>query len=475
MKSFEAEAPIDERIAWRALIVILGATVMVALDTTIVNVALDDIGKALGGGRNVEWVVTSYLLAVCVSQPATGWLANTFGARRVLRVALVVFTAASLACAAAPNLGFLIAARVVQGLGGGALIPVGMAMVLGLFRRERHGRAIAVWGMSATLAPAVGPTIGGWIVTSVSWHWLFLINGPVGLATYLAGLRMLPDVGVRKRLPFDAVGLALGGGGLSFAVLGLSEANTWGWTSRSTIASIMIGLVALSGFVYRELHTDHPLIELRMFGDRTFRLAIGALLFVYIAHFGRLVFIPLQLEGLRGDTALKVGLLFLPAGLVQAAAMRTGGGLMDKLGPRLPIMVGCVAMFVAAVGFATIRLSTPLWVIELCMCMNGFGMGILTPPALVAGISDLPKHLVSQGTAVRSLFGQLSGAIAVAALGAVVAGRSGSSTNAAHIQSAYDAAFAVAAVGVIASILLASRLPKHIRVNPGEVPVAHIE
>jgi len=475
MNSLEAEAPIDERIAWRALIVILGATVMVALDTTIVNVALDDIGKALGGGRNVEWVVTSYLLAVCVSQPATGWLANTFGARRVLRVALVVFTVASLACAAAPNLGFLIAARVVQGLGGGALMPVGMAMVLGLFRRERHGRAISVWGMSATLAPAIGPTMGGWIVTSVSWHWLFLINGPVGVATYLAGLRMLPDVGVRQRLPFDAVGLLLGSGGLSLAVLGLSEANTWGWSSGATTACITIGLLALSGFVYRELHTDNPLIELRMFGDRTFRLAIGALLFVYIAHFGRLVFIPLQLEGLRGDTALKVGLLFLPAGLVQAAAMRTGGQLMDKIGPRLPIMVGCVSMFVGAVGFATIRLSTPLWLIGLFLCLNGFGMGILTPPALVAGISDLPKHLVSQGTAVRSLFGQLSGAIAVAALGAVVAGRSGTSTNAGHIQSAYDAAFAVAAVGVIASIVLASRLPKHIRANVSELPVTHLE
>ena len=187
------------------------------------------------------------------------------------------------------------------------------------------------------------------------------------------------------------------------------------------------------------------------------------------------VFIPLQLEGLRGDTALKVGLLFLPAGLVQAAAMPTGGRLMDKIGPRLPIMVGCVAMFVAAVGFATIRLSTPLWLIELCMCLNGFGMGILTAPALVAGISDLPKHLVSQGTAVRSLFGQVSGAIAVAALGAVVAGRSGASTSAAHIQSAYDAAFAVAALGVIASIVLASRLPRHTSANASVVPLTHIE
>jgi EmrB/QacA subfamily drug resistance transporter len=465
MSTAATAVPIDERVAWRALIVILGATVMVALDTTIVNVALTQIGKALGGGRRVEWVVTAYLLAVCVSQPASGWLANTFGARRILRISLVAFTAASLACSAAPNLGFLVAARVVQGLGGGALMPIGMAMVLGLFRRERHGRAISVWGLSATLAPAIGPTIGGWLVTSVNWHWLFLINGPIGVATYLAGLRLLPDVGVRDRRPFDAIGLLLGGLGLSLTVMGLSEGNSWGWRTPSTLLALVVGLAALGGFIWHELHVQDPLIELRMFNGRSFRLAMGALFFVFIAHFGRLVFIPLQLEGLRGVSALKVGLLFLPAGIITGLSITIGGRLVDNIGPRRPIMIGALSMIAAAIGFATLTLTTPLWLIEIYMCVNSFGIGILTAPALVAGISDLPPHLTSQGTAVRSLLSQISGALAVAILGAIVAARSGTSTNPRHLQSAYDMAFAAAAIGVLFAVVLALRLPKHEKVR----------
>jgi len=468
------EWPVEERTAWIALVVILGATIMVALDSTIVNVALDRIGEALGNHRQVEWVVSAYLLAVCATLPASGWLANTFGARRVLLVSLTVFTAASLLCAASPNLGFLIAARVLQGLGGGALMPVGMTLVFALFPPERHGRAISVWGMSAMAAPAVGPTLGGWLVTSVSWHWLFLINGPIGVVTLIAGLRLLPDAGHRSRERFDAVGLALGSGGLTLLVLGLSEANEWRWTSPATLICIAGGLGSLAGFVAHELRVEHPLIELRMFSDRTFRLAMAALVFVYIAHFGRLVFIPLQLEGLRDETALTVGLLFLPAGIVGGLAMGLGGRIVDRAGPRPPIVAGCVVMAVAAVGFATLRLDTPLWLIGLYLCLNGFGMGVLTAPAMIAGISGLPARLVSQGTAVRSLLGQVAGALSVAILGAIIAAGAGPEASAEQSQRSYNAAFIVAAIGVGFALVLAARLPRHVAAG-GRTHVAVVE
>lgn len=469
----ERGVAVGERTAWLALVVVLGATVMVALDTTIVNVALDRIGTELGGEGGVEWVVSGYLLAVCVAQPASGWLANAFGRRRVLLLALAAFTLASLACAAAPNLQLLVAARVLQGLGGGAIMPVGMALVLGLFARERHGRAISIWGMAATVAPAIGPTLGGWLVTSVSWHWLFLVNGPIGLATLVAGYRLLPDVGHRVREPFDGPGLVLGSGGLALFVLGLSEANGWGWSSPATLLCLVAGIGGLGGFVARELRVEHPLIELRMFSDRSFRLAIGALVFVYIAHFGRLVFIPLQLEGLRDISPLKVGLLFLPAGIVSALAMGIGGRLVDRIGPRPPIVAGCAVMCIAALGFATMRLDTSLWLVTFYMCLNGFGMGILTAPAMIAGISDLPPRLMPQGTAVRSLMGQVSGALAVAVLGAVIAARSGADSSPETMQRAYNAAFVVAAAGVAVSLVLAARLPRAARREvPAEAVIA---
>jgi len=450
----------EERTAWLALWVIVFATTMVALDTTIVNVALHQIAVDLHAGARIEWVVTAYLLAVCVSQPASGWLADRFGRRPVFLTSLAAFTAASAACALAPSLSLLVAARIVQGLGGGALIPVGMAMVLGLFPRERHGRAIGIWGLAGMLAPAIGPTLGGWLVTAVSWHWLFLINVPIGVVTFGFGLRLLPEVGDRHHRPFDGLGLGLGCGGLSVAVLGLSEANGWGWGSVATIGCLVGGFVLLAGFVVHELRVDHPLIELRMFGERTFRLAMVVMMLVFVAQFARLVFLPLQLEGLRGESALKVGLLFFPAAVVSAGAMTIGGRVVDRIGPRLPIVIGTSAMALALIGFARLSLDTPLALIAVILAVQGFGFGLLTPPVLVAGLSDLPAHLMSQGTALRSLLNQVSGAVAVALLGAVVATSAGANPTPTEAQSAYNNAFAVAAVGVLIALALATRLPR---------------
>ncbi len=208
---------------WVPLVVVMASTIMVVLDSTIVNVALHEIGVDLGAGDGIEWIVTAYLLAVCISQPATGWLADRFGRRRVFLTSLVAFTLASAACAVAPTLGVLILCRVLQGLGGGALMPVGMTMVFEMFPRRQHGRAIAVWGMAAMVAPAIGPTLGGWLVTSFSWHWIFLINVPIGIAALIAGIRLLPDIGHREARPFDGLGLALGGGGLAVIILGIAR------------------------------------------------------------------------------------------------------------------------------------------------------------------------------------------------------------------------------------------------------------
>lgn len=454
--------PVPEPAAWRALAVIMGATIMVALDTTIVNVALHQIGVDLGADDGIEWVVTGYLLAACVAQPVTGWLSTRFGSRAVFLLALVTFTVASVACAVAPTLPFLVGARIVQGLGGGALMPVGMAMVLDLFPRDRHGRTVAIWGMATMVAPAVGPTVGGWLVTSVSWHWMFLINLPIGLITLAAAFRLLPVVGHRSRTSLDAVGLVLGSGGLSIAILGLSQGNSWGWASLATIGCLGLGFVALAGFVRHELSTPEPMIDLRMFENRSFRTAMALMLFLYIAQFGRLVYLPLQLEGLRGETALAVGLLFMPAGICTAVAMSIGGRLVDVRGPRLPVMVGCAVMFVSMTGFSLLTLTTPMVLIAVLMSIQGLGFGLVMAPAMVAGLSDLPPHLISQGSALRSLLGQCAGAISVAFLGAVVAVAAGDAPTTQQSQDAYNVAFAVAAACTAVGFLLARLLPNHV-------------
>jgi DHA2 family multidrug resistance protein len=455
---------------WVPMSVVMMATIMVVLDSTIVNVAFHQISLDLNAGDEIEWIVTAYLLAVCVSQPASGWLADRFGRRDVFLTSLVAFTLASAACGMAPNFTMLVVFRILQGLGGGALMPVGMMMVFELFPRERHGRAIAVWGMAAMVAPAIGPTLGGWIVTSVSWHWMFLINVPIGAVAVVAGLRLLPDIGHREARPFDGLGLALGGTGLALTVLGLAQGAAWGWRTTATIACIAVGLTALALFTRHELRTDHPVIELRMFEERAFRLAIGAFVFVMGAQYARLVFVPLQLESLRGFTAMKVGLMFFVPAVVTAIGMSIGGRLVDRVGPRTPSVVGCMGVAIAMLGLSRLSLTTPVWAIVFLLSVQGLGMGVTTSPLLVAGLSDLPARLVSQGSAVRSLASQVAGALAVAVLGSVVASQMGADPTPEQAQDAYNMAFLTAAGGVVISLALALRLPRH-ALSRGAAPV----
>jgi EmrB/QacA subfamily drug resistance transporter len=439
---------------------IMVGTIMVVLDSTVVNVALHSIGVDLQAGTGIEWAVTAYLLGVCASQPATGWLSERFGRKELYLASLIAFTGASALCASSGSLPFLVTARLLQGLGGGALIPVGMAICLDIFPKSQHGRAIAMWGTSAMVAPALGPTLGGWLVTSVSWRWLFLVNVPIGVVCLYLGIRLLPNTLVRRRLRFDALGLVLGVAGLSLTVLGLSQANEWGWRSAPTLATLLIGIAAMWTFVRHELSTSEPLIELRMLSHQAFRLTLAIVLFVYFANFGRLVYLALELTGVRGYTPLRVGLMFMPAAVIQAIAMQIGGRSCDRVGPRVPIMSGLVFVLVAMIGLGLLTLSTPIWLIVALLCVQGFGTGLTGAPMMVAGLSQMPKELLSQGSALRTLVNQVAGAVAVAVLGAVVALRLGDSSSPSASQSAYNSAFLVAAVGIGIALLLAYRLPR---------------
>ncbi|MGE3324523.1 MAG: MDR family MFS transporter [Acidimicrobiia bacterium] len=457
---FEAgPKPVDP---WLAAVPVIAGIVLVTLDTTIVNVALRDIGHDLGVGTSIAWVATAYFLGTCGSQPVAGWLAGRLGQKGVFLTAFIGFCLASVGCAASPNLGALVAMRVVQGSAGGVMAPVGMAMMLSLFPREMHGRAMGIASMALMLTPAVGPTAGGLIVDNVSWHWLFLVNVPIGALAIVAGRRLIPVVGVRSDRAFDGVGLLLGSGGLSLAALGLMQGNDWGWTSTATVTSLAIGVAALAAFVAYELKIPHPLVELRMLSLSNFRSALIIMMLVAMAQFGRLVFVPLALESLRGYSALEAGALLAPGALVGMAASFASGRLIERVGPRLPIVAGCVLSLVGTLGLTRLQLDTPVFVVGAILSVQSAGMGLVIAPAMVAGISELPAHLIPQGTGMRSLGGQVSGALAVAILGAVVSTRMGVDPTPAHAQATYNSAFYAAALGVVIALVLALRMPPQV-------------
>ena len=342
------EHDVDSRYPWIAMGVVLIGTFMVILDTTIVNVALPQIGIALGRSDGIEWVVTAYLLAVGVSQPATGWLADRFGRKQVFIVSLALFGIGSLLAALSPSLEVLVAFRVLQGLGGGALMPVGMAMIYELFPPDQRGTALGVWGVAAMAGPAFGPVIGGYLVTAVSWHWLFLVNVPIGVVGVIAAMRLLRDTGFRERRPFDATGLGLATVGLVLLLFAFSRANDWGWSSTRTVGMLGAAVVLLVLFVLRELRTEHPALEVRMFKVGTFSLTMVIIWAVIAVQFGGLVFLPLELETLRHFTALKVGTLLVPTAVAAAITFPIGGRITDRIGPRLPVTVGAALLAVSA-------------------------------------------------------------------------------------------------------------------------------
>ena len=320
-----------------AMTVVLLGTFMVILDTSIVNVALPKIGADFGSISDVEWIVTAYLLAVGVSMTTTGWLADRFGKKRVFVISLALFTLGSLLCALAPTLGLLVVWRVVQGLGGGALDAAGHGDDLRALPAPRAWPGPGDLGVAAMAAPSIGPVLGGYLSSDVSWRWLFVINIPIGVVAVPLASRLLRDVGYRDRRRLDVWGLVSAATGLVLVLLALSEAATWGWASPAFLTTTCVGVALLVAFVVHAALVRQPLIELRILRIPVFTLTLLVIWLVTIGQFARLVFIPLEFETLRGLSALDVGLLLTPSALGVAAMMPIGGRLADRV--RCPAAV----------------------------------------------------------------------------------------------------------------------------------------
>lgn len=446
--------------------VVLIGSFMVILDTTIVNVALPQIGIALGRQSGIEWIATAYLLAVGVCQPGVGWFADRFGRKRVFVVSLGLFTTSSLLAALSPNLETLVVFRVLQGLGGGALMPVGMATIYELFPPHRRGTALGVWGVAAMGAPAFGPVIGGYLVTAVSWHWLFLVNVPIGALGMVAATRLLRDTGYREERPFDGAGLALATTGLVCWLLAFAQANEWGWGSARILGLLGGGAVLVVLFVRRELRIPHPAVDVRMFQVRLFSLTIVIIMGLMAVQFGILVFLPLQLQTLHGMTALRVGTLLAPMALAASVTFLVGGRITDRIGPRVPVIAGSVLLAVSAWRLGHLGLEASLLEIEVAVVLQGLGFGFALMPNSVTGMNVLSHRFVAQASAVRQLAVRVAASFAVAVLATIVAMRMGAVSpagpddiGASVAQAAYNTVFLIVCGIAVGTALLGLFLP----------------
>jgi EmrB/QacA subfamily drug resistance transporter len=407
------------------LVAIVIGTFMVILDTTVVNVALPTLGRVLGTDLHLlQWVISAYLLAQAAVIPLSGWVSDRFGAKRVYLISLALFTLGSALCGLAPTGELLIGTRVLQGLGGGMLMPIGMAVLFRLTPPERRGAIFGLFGLPIMVAPALGPLLSGYLLEFADWRLIFLINVPIGVLALLFGSRALPTIPAgRAAGALDTFGVILGP--LAFVSLsfGISQSTVVGWIAAPTLAGIGVGLVALALFVWRELSNSDPVLDLRVFRSRDFTLAILTQWAGFGAMFGSFFLIPLFLQQVRGYGSFETGLFTLPQAIASGIFMQVGGRAFDRVGARPPVLFGMTLIVGAMWLLSGISGNTTGEDLRLPLVLMGAGMGSMMMALNTHLLSAAPRELVGRVTSLTSALQNVVGSLAIATFATILQAR----------------------------------------------------
>jgi EmrB/QacA subfamily drug resistance transporter len=420
-------APAPARVAGAAsgwvlpLSIVTLGSFMALLDTSIVNVAISRIQGEFGGSTtDVQWIATAYTLTLGVVVPTTAWLSNRFGLQRVYVVAVAWFTLGSALCGVAASLDTLIAFRVFQAIGGGLMPVLAQSMIYQMVPREGIGSAIGLYGLGIVVAPAVGPSLGGWLVTDVNWRLIFYINVPIGVLVTLLSLTLLPRFARGAARRFDLPGFLFIGGGLACLLIAFSEGENWHWTSYAVLLLLVGGVLCLTIFAVIELSVNAPLLDLRLFGGWVFSLSVVLVGLVSVGLFAGAFYIPLFLQQGQGLNALDAGLTLLLPAVVTTVMMPISGRLYDRVGARWPAAVGLVLV---AAGTYTMHIVTPQMgrtPIILANCIRNGGIGLALIPIITGATSSLPLARTGQASAVLNVVQQMAAALGLAALTALL-------------------------------------------------------
>ncbi|GCE11183.1 DHA2 family efflux MFS transporter permease subunit [Tengunoibacter tsumagoiensis] len=410
---------------WIVAIVVVFGLFMTVLDGTIVNVAIPRLQNAFGADLNsVQWVLTGYTLAQGVATPLTAFLANRFGNKRFYLLALAGFTLGSALCGLAWNLQILIIFRILQGLTGAFLSPLSITMLYQEFPPEERGTAMGFLGIPILLAPAFGPTLGGYIVTFASWPLIFFINVPIGIAGVLMGFFFLRNNHDEARVNFDLPGFLLSSSGLALLLYGLSSASSDGWGSSTVMGCMISGIILLAIFIAVELmiakQGKQPLLDLRVFATRSFTTSNIASVLVTFAMYGGLFLVPVYLQNLRGLSAYQSGLLLLPQAFASMVAVLIGGRLVDKLGVRAVVIPGLALLGLTLWLLTSVNLSTPYNYFQILLVIRGFAIGLCMQPLTVSSLGDIKPRMLSQASSVNTTLRFVMSSLAVSIIATLV-------------------------------------------------------
>ena len=416
---------------WQAALISALGLFMAVLDNTIVNVALPQMIKSFNSNlTTIEWVVTAYFLAQAAVIPVTGYLSDRIGTKTVFLSALAVFTLGSALCAVAPTEQALIGFRVLQGIGGGALFPIAFAIVFRAFPPQERGAAGAVIGVPVLLAPAFGPTIGGFLTTTFNWNAIFLINVPIGIAAIIVGFIVLhgrasehagseaQPAGAR----FDILGFILSMTGVTALVYGITEAGNHGWNDvpfdryqvfgvtieASVVRFLILGGILLVAFVIVELRSSDPVMDVRLFTNYTFAVANVLTWAISGLLFGSIFLLPLFFENIRGFTALNTGEILISQGLAAGVTTVIAGRFYNSVGPRILAAIGFVLIAVGTYGFTQLDLQSSGQSVQFWLVLRGFGLGLTNIPLQTLALSVVSNRAMARASSLSTVTRQVA-------------------------------------------------------------------
>ena len=410
----EREAPHKWLIAGTVMI----GTIMAVLDTSIVNVALPSMSGTLGATvEQITWVVIGYILANVIIMPIVALLSARFGRKNFYMVSIILFTAASMACGLARSLPTMVLFRAVQGIGGGVLMTVSQAILRETFPPEEQGLAMGIFGLGVVLAPAFGPTLGGWLTDQYSWPWIFFINVPIGIVNVMMVSRFIEDPHYLRRekgkIDFTGLGLMILGLGALQLMLEQGERNDW-FQSGYIIKLAFLGISGLAAFTWWELRTDRPAVNLRILKNVSFSSATALGGVLGMALMGSLFLLPLFLQQLLGYPAMKSGVALMPRSLAMAVIMPIGGRFYNKLGPRWLVGTGLVVSGISFLQLSHLTSQIGFWDIFWPQVMQGVGFSLIFVALSTAALATIPREEVTQATGLYNVSRQVFGSIGIA-------------------------------------------------------------
>lgn len=414
----------DENYKWWAL----GATIiggfMSILDTSIVNIAVPKMMAVFAVDTDkAQWILTAYMLTMGVIQPSTGYFSDVFGTRRMYLLSLFIFIVGSALCGTAWSNDSMIAFRVIQAIGGGMIIPVTMSIVYQVFPVAERNMALGIWGISAMVAPAVGPTLSGYLVEYWDWRLIFTINIPVGIIGYVLASLVLRETPLSQVRKFDFGGFVTSALGLFCLLLALSKGTDEGWSSAYILGLFYVAVASLVLFVFIELNHENPLLDLSLFKNWNFTFSTIVLFIGTVGLFGGIFVVPLFLETIRDYTAMQTGLLVFPSAAAAGVTMPIAAKLSDRLGAKPVVCCGIFLLALGSLPLMYVNMDTSYTYIMTTMIVRGIGLGLFIMPVTVLGMNTVPFAKINRAASLNNAIRQISGSMGIALLTTVIQSR----------------------------------------------------